>query len=329
MEYRQDGYGVLWVRGALPTDGADTAFAALMRLAFVILPGLIAIGAVGSYFVAGGALKPVGRIAQTAEEITAGGDLSKRIDLGNGKDEIYSLAATFDRMLERLQNSFEKERRFTSDASHELRTPVSVMIAQCEYALSNADSPEELRTAAETVLEQARRMSSLISHLLSFARADKGNADFNRETVDLSELARSAAEQAAEIAADKGISVKTDIEDGLTVFGEETLLIRMLWNLLENSVKYGNQGGTTNFTLRGENGTIVGEVKDNGGGVAEEHLEKIWERFYRVDESRNGDGFGLGLPMARYIAETHGGNVSVKSAPGLGSVFTFKLPRKK
>ncbi|MDR0380846.1 MAG: HAMP domain-containing histidine kinase [Oscillospiraceae bacterium] len=329
MEYLQDGYGVLWVRGVLPTEGTDTAFAALMRLAAVILPLLIVVGAAGSYLVASGALRPIRRIADTAEEITAGGDLSKRIALGDGKDEIYSLAATFDRMLERLQAAFDKEHQFTSDASHELRTPVSVIISQCEYALDGADSREELRAAAKSVLEEARRMSALIAHLLSFARADKGDADIHRETVNLSELARGVAEQAAEAAADKKITVEAAIEDGLIVSGDETLLIRMMWNLLENSVKYGRQGGAAKFSLRGENGSVIGEIRDNGVGVAAEHIGKIWERFYRVDASRSGGGFGLGLPMVKYIAEAHGGGVSAQSEPGAGSVFAFRLPRKK
>ncbi|MDR2356230.1 MAG: HAMP domain-containing histidine kinase [Clostridiales Family XIII bacterium] len=329
MEYRQEGYGALWVRGVLPTDGADAAFAALLRPAAVILPLLVIIGAVGAYFVAGGALKPVTQIAKTAEEIAAGGDLSKRPDIGDGGDEIHSLAATFDRMLERLRDAFEKERQFTADASHELRTPVSVIISQCEYTLSNADSGEEHRTALETVLGQARWMSALISQLLSFARADKGGADIRMETVDLSGLARGVAERAAEIAKDGGITVHADIEDGLTVTGDETLLISMMWNLLENGIKYGKPGGTARFTLRGEKDAVVGEVRDDGIGIAAEHLEKIWGRFYRVDKSRSGDGFGLGLPMVKYVAEAHGGGVSAKSEPGVGSVFTFKLPGKK
>jgi signal transduction histidine kinase len=329
MEYQQEGYGSLWIRGVLPTSGTDTAFSALLRLAMVILPLLIVIGAAGSYFVASRALKPVGRIARTAEEITEGGDLSKRIALGNGKDEIYTLAQTFDRMLERLQTAFDKERQFTSDASHELRTPVSVIIAQCEYALEHANSEEELANATESVLEQARHMSALISHLLAFARADKGNAQIEKEIVDMSGLARSTAEQAAEIAEAAQITVEADIEDGLSICGDETLLVRMMWNLLENSIKYGRRGGTSTFTLRSENGFVVGEVRDNGIGIAAEHRDKIWGRFYRADESRSGGGFGLGLSMVKYIAEAHGGSVSVRSELGLGSVFVFRLPQKK
>jgi signal transduction histidine kinase len=329
MEYRQDGYGSLWVRGVLPTDSTDTAFAALMRLAAVILPLLIVIGAMASYIAANSALKPVGQIARTAENIAGGGDLSQRISLGDGKDEIYALAATFDRMLDRLQYAFEKERQFTSDASHELRTPVSVMISQCEYALSHTESRDELHAAIESVLEQARRMWTLIARLLAFARADKSGADIRKEAVNISELAQSVAEQASEMAQEKGITVETDIEPGLIVSGDEPLLIRMMWNLIENSVKYGSQSGVTKWTLQSDGGYIVGAAADNGIGIAEEHLEKIWGRFYRVDESRSGDGFGLGLPMARYIAEAHGGSVSAASKPGSGSVFTFKLPRKK
>jgi signal transduction histidine kinase len=328
MEYQQEGYGALWIRGVLPANSTNTAFAALIRLAVIILPLLIVIGAIGSYFVASNALKPVRQMAQTAEGITAGDDLSKRINLGDGTDEIHSLAATFDLMLERLQDAFYKEQQFTSDASHELRTPVSVIMAQSEYALMNANSQEEYRVAVESILEQARQISELISHLLSFARADAKDATVSKETLNLSELARATAEQVSETASPLGITVETDIEDGLAVSGDETLLIRMMWNLLENSVKYGRNGGTTRFTLRDEGNFIVGEVKDDGVGIALEHLEKIWERFYRVDKSRSGGGFGLGLPMVKHIAEVHGGSVSVRSELGAGSAFTFKLPRE-
>jgi signal transduction histidine kinase len=172
-------------------------------------------------------------------------------------------------------------------------------------------------------------MSELITHLLSFARTDAKDAAITRETMDLSGLARSVAEQAAEIAEPLGITVEMDIEGGLTVSGDETLLIRMMWNLLENSVKYGRRGGTTRFVLRSKGDLIVGEVMDDGIGIAPEHLEKIWGRFYRVDESRSGGGFGLGLPMVKHIAEAHGGNVAAKSDPGVGSVFRFDLPREK
>ncbi|MDR2493115.1 MAG: HAMP domain-containing histidine kinase [Coriobacteriales bacterium] len=327
MHYQQEGYGSLWVRGVLPTDSTNTAFVALMRLTAVILPILIVIGAISSYFVARSALKPVRRITQTAGNIADGGDLSQRISLGDGKDEIYALAATFDHMLDRLQHAFDKERQFTSDASHELRTPVSVIIAQCELALSSIESVDELYDALESVLEQARQVSTLIAHLLAFARADSNGASAHMETVNISELARSAAEQASEIAQVSGITLEADIEPGLKVFGDETLLVRMMWNLLENSVKYGNMNGVTTFMLRSDKDHIVGTVTDNGIGVAEEHLDKIWERFYRVDQSRSTDGFGLGLPMARYIAKAHGGSILATSTPGLGSVFTFKLPR--
>jgi signal transduction histidine kinase len=204
-----------------------------------------------------------------------------------------------------------------------------VIVSQCEYALSNASSQEELRAAVESILEQARHISELIAHLLSFARADAGNAPIIRETLDVGELARGAVEQIAEIAEPLGITVEAKIGDGLLVSGDETLLVRMMWNLLENSVKYGRRGGTTRFVLRGEGDCVVGEVGDDGIGISPEHLEKIWGRFYRVDESRSGDGFGLGLPMVRHIAEAHGGSASVQSAPGFGSVFAFRLPRTK
>ena len=327
MRYRQDGYGDIWVRGVLAAETANTTFAALLRLAFYILPIIVAIGAAGSYFLARQALKPVRIITRTAQKISTGGDLSKRIGLNGGQDEIYALAGTFDQMFERLQAAFDKERRFTSDASHELRTPVSVITAQCEYSLEN-DGPDEWKTSAGVILEQARRMSGLISQLLAFSRADLGKNEINAEVIDISVLTASAGEQIRNIAADKSITVHTDIEGQLLVTGDETLVIRMLWNLLENAVEYGKEHGNIKISLKSENGFVVGSVADDGIGVAPEHIGKIWERFYRVDEARSGNHFGLGLPMVKYIAKIHGGSAGVASRPGEGSTFTFKLPQK-
>ncbi len=325
---QQVGSYTVWVRGVLSSAGSGGTFTTLTRLAMVAFPFLVLLAAVGGYFLVARAFRPVKKLAETAEQIGSGDDLRRRIDLGEGKDEIYALAATFDRMLDRLQGSFERERQFTADASHELRTPTAVIIAQCEYALEEAKTPEEYRAALETVLEQAQRMSTLIAQLLTLSRGDRGQANLHLEALNFSELTEMVSEQIRETAEKRQIQVFTDIQPDLLLRGDETMLMRMLLNLMENGVKYGREGGHLWVHLEKQGRDIVGRVRDDGIGIAPEHLDKIWERFYQVDTARSParEGAGLGLSMVKYIVQAHGGSIGVESTPGEGTEFIFRLP---
>lgn len=332
VRYEVRHYGEVWVRGMTSLAGVDSAFHILLRLAVIALPFLVLLSAIGGYLLTRRALLPVRQITAAAERISGGKDLSERIRLGPGKDEIYTLANTFDSMFDRLQASFENEKQFTADASHELRTPTAVIIAQCEYALAHAQSLDEARGALVTVMEQARKMSTLIAQLLTLARADAGQIKLLLERIDLSELTELVAVQVGEMAAQKRIAIETDLEPGLYLRGDETLLMRMLLNLMENGVKYGKADGRLSVRLyRDEKAAaIVGEICDDGMGIPPESLPRIWERFYQADAARTATegGVGLGLAMVRCIAEAHGGTVDARSTPGAGSVFTFILPRE-
>lgn len=323
-----ENYGQVWVRGVVSAAEAGSTIDNLFRLALIAFPGLILLAAAGGYLITVWAFRPVRQIAETAEQINSGSDLTRRIQLGDGRDEIYTLAAAFDHMFDRLQASFERERQFTSDASHELRTPIAVIISQCEFALESARTREEAMEALDTVLRQAQRMSALIAQLLTLARADRGQTKLNLETVDLSQLTQMAADQMEELAARRGILVETRIQPGLRLQGDETLLLRMLLNLMENGVRYGKEGGRLAIRLTGRPGQIVGEIQDDGIGIAPEHLPHIWERFYQADEARSAsrEGAGLGLSMVQYIVQAHGGAITAESTLGAGSVFTFVLP---
>lgn len=323
-----ENYGQVWVRGVVSAAEAGSTIDNLFRLALIAFPGLILLAAAGGYLITVRAFRPVRQIAETAEQINSGSDLTRRIQLGDGRDEIYTLAAAFDHMFDRLQASFERERQFTSDASHELRTPIAVIISQCEFALESARTQEEAMEALDTVLRQAQRMSALIAQLLTLARADRGQTKLNLETVDLSQLTQMAADQMEELAARRGILVKTRIQPGLRLQGDETLLLRMLLNLMENGVRYGKEGGRLAIRLTSRPGQIVGEIQDDGIGIAPEHLPHIWERFYQADEARSAsrEGSGLGLSMVQYIVQAHGGTITAESTLGAGSVFTFVLP---
>ena len=317
--------GTLWLRGATAAQSANQTFLMLLRLALVALPFLVLAGALGGYAIANHAFGPVRRITRAAEQISDGQDLSRRIDLGPGRDEIYTLAATFDRMFARLEASFQAEKQFTSDASHELRTPVAVILAQCEEAQAD---PSQRDHALQVIQSQARGMSALISQLLTLARADQGRLNLEKEPIDLGELTQMVAAQTEELAAAKGIRVECRADAGLWVQGDETMLVRMLLNLTENAVKYGREGGFVRITLSRQGDCLEGRVEDDGIGITPQQQERIWERFYQADPSRSPSqgGVGLGLPMVRTIVQAHGGRVWAESRPGGGSVFLFRLP---
>lgn len=324
-----EDYGPVWVRSIAAADAFNSTLGTLGKTALLVLPVFVVLAAVCGYLLTRRAFAPVRQITQTAREIGEGGDLSRRIGLTGRKDEIHTLAAEFDAMFARLEQAFDREKQFTDDASHELRTPTAVILSQSEYALENTHPQGETRAALESIHTQAARMAALLSQLLTLARADKGRQVVQREPVDLSELVEMVAETEAEQAEARNITVQTELEPGVTVQGDETLLMRLLINLTENAIRYGRPGGQVKLTLRRQDGEVVGTVEDDGIGIAPEDLDKIWQRFWQADPARSGGGAGLGLSMVRWIAGAHGGRVTVQSEPGKGSIFTFFLPCEK
>ena len=320
------GYGTVWIRSVSAANQVDSTISTLYRLALIVLPFFVLFAAVGGYFITRRAFQPVRRIIQTAREIGEGNDLSRRIALGQGRDEVYTLAAEFDSMFARLEKAFEREKQFTSDASHELRTPTTVIISQCEYALERAKTLDEAREALHAILNQAEKMAVMISQLLMLARADKAHGKMQFETVNLSDLAMMVVEQQQENASMRHIQLETHIAPDVEMQGDETMLMRVWINLIENGVKYGREGGWLQVTLQKKQGLIIGCVQDNGIGIAPENLEKVWERFWQADSARSASGAGLGLSMVKWIVQAHGGNIQVESVLGQGSAFTFSFP---
>lgn len=319
---------ILWIRGILPSE---TLFSVERTLFFVLLvacPLLIAVALLVGYSITRRAFLPIEEIRRTAETIGAGGDLSARIPTERTQGEIRQLAETFNEMFGRLETSFEHERQFTSDASHELRTPVAVITSQAEYSLLPDATPEEQHEGLEVILEQARKMSALISQLLMLARADNGTQQLTMAPVDLSLLASMTAEQCREAAARRQIRLDCEIAPGIMTEGDQASLVRVFLNLLENAIQYGRPGGFVKLTLAVQNDFAVCSIADDGIGIARENLERIWQRFYRVDPSRNPEGSntGLGLSLVKWIIEAHHGTIEAESGLGKGSCFTFRLP---
>lgn len=317
----------IWVRGIAVSSGVGSTLGTMVNIGLIALPFLVIFAAAGGYFITKRAFHPVTQIRETAEKISEDRDLSKRINLSGGKDEIYALAATFDKMLDRLQRSFEAEKQFTADASHELRTPISVIVSQCEYALEHVCKDQETKNSYEVILRQAQKVSGLIAQLLMLARADKGFEKLRLEQFNLSELVEIVADEQRTEANRKQIHINTAVEPDIYVTADQALITRLMFNLLSNAIQYGKHGGFVNVELSRLPDQAVIRVIDNGIGISQEHLQRIWDRFYQVETSRtDGKSLGLGLSMVKWIAEAHNGNVSVQSTPGVGSTFTFTLP---
>ena len=323
--YLADSNGGVWLRGITSADNNFSAARVITILALIILPVLVVITAVIGWLIARHAFKPVRQITDTVDAINDGDDLTARIGLHRGRDEIHRLAATFDSMFDRLELSFNAEKRFASDASHELRTPVSIILAECEYARANAQTVEDYQESLDVVERQGRRMSGLINQLLNITRMDQGTQAISREEADFSELVDVVTDEAVR-ASGKDFTVEKHIEPGVTANIDVGLMSRLVQNLVENACKYTPDGGKITVSLHAAGGRATLTVSDTGIGIAKRDLGHIWERFWQADSSRGVDrGSGLGLAMVKQIADAHGGKLSVESEPGQGSSFSYSM----
>ncbi len=295
----------------------------LLRALLIGGVALIALAAGGGYFLAARALAPIDRMTQTARTISAQ-DLSARLDLPETDDEVGRLAATLDLMLERLDDSLQRERRFIADASHDLRTPLAAMQAILDVTRAQPRSTQEYERALDDLEFETKRLNTLTENLLRLARGD-GQASRVREQVDVSLLLSDVCESLASLAEQKGLMLTCETAPLLVVNGDSDELVRMFVNLIENAIKYTENGGVT-VTARADGRTLRIQVQDTGPGIFAEHLPHIFERFYRADASRSTEGAGLGLAIAREIARAHGGNIQARSAEGEGSTFIVLLP---
>lgn len=317
----------LWLRCIQSADASQGLLSNRSRMALLIIPALIVLAGVGGYFIAQRAFHPVARIVRTAESIVDGADLKKRIAPKGVKDELYNLASTFDAMFERLDHAFEREQRFTSDASHELRTPVTSILTQSEFALSPAASEADRVQALTQIHTKAEGMADLIRRLMLLARMDSGQIPLSMERVDLALLSELAAESMQEAAHARNMSLTVEAGTEAPVCGDQTMLLQAVLNLVENAVRYGRKGGHIRIQVETAQAVSL-KVVDDGPGIAPQDLEHIFDRFYQADRSRHSEGSGLGLSLVRRIAKLHKGAITVESTPGKGSCFTLILPKE-
>lgn len=327
MVYQIPDYGVVDIRGVTSITEAESSFVMTVRLAMIFLPLLVCLMGMLAYYMTSRTLRPVEQIAATAQSIQKDGDLSRRIALGDGKDEIYCLASTIDQLLEEIEKSFKREQQFTSDVAHELRTPITTMRLQCEELLENKTVNDETKKEIQILDRRVKHLSTLVSQLLVLSRIDQGRAVVEKENINFSELTEMAIEEIRVVAEQKHISVHSEIQPEIFIQGDETLLIRMWMNLLKNAVNYGKERGTIKVFLQKDGKKINGSVKDDGIGISEKDLPHIWKRFYRADKSRTeAENSGLGLSIVEWIVKEHGGEIWAESRLGEGSIFYFSFP---
>ncbi len=292
-----------------------------------LVPIAVAVSVFGGLALANRALAPVHGITMRARRITAE-NLDQTVPVKNEKDEIGQLTATINDMIRRLHDSFAQVRQFSADASHELRTPLTVMRGEIELCLRNPKTPDQYRHVLESSLEEILRMSKIIDNLLTLGKADIGAAEVTFSEVELKELVAELYEDSVVLAEQKEICVELKEASPIVIVGDRVRLRQLFLNLVDNAIKYTPEGGHVWLSVRRENGSAVFEVQDTGIGIPAGEQQKVFNRFYRVDKARSRErgGSGLGLSIAKWIAELHRGSISVASEHGKGSTFTVRLP---
>src|SRR5829696_1677585 len=323
------------VEAATPYEPAQDALEVFGTVLVAGIGAALLLSIGGAYFLAGAALRPIDAVTSAAREMGEG-DLSKRLPVANPGDEVGRLATTINALLSRLEAAFvrreealERQRRFAADASHELRTPLTAISGHArmldEWALE--EDPERTKRSVGVIRREAGMMRNLVESLLALTRGDEGaRLEIGRH--DLGAVAEEAA-QAARDAAEGKVSVEyVPTEHEVRTTFDRGRVLQAASILLDNAVKYTPEGGSVAVRLREEDGRVALEVSDTGVGIPEDELPLVFERFHRTDPSRADGGAGLGLSIARQIAESHGGEIRARSTPGEGSTFTLLLPTR-
>ena len=311
----------------------------LVGTMIAIAPFIILISLGGAYVIAGRALEPIERIIDDLEAITDGRSLHRRLPFAETSDELARLSATLNAMLSRLETSFDALRRFTADASHELKTPLTVLRADVERAMSPRVSSSDQLVALEEALHETARMADLVESLLTLARADEGRFDLHRERVEMEPLVREVFETAQILGEHAGLTVGMPVVEDAIVMGDRTRLRQLFLNLVTNAIKYTPRGGRVEISLSTRLDGLTFTVRDTGIGISAADLPHVFERFYRADRARSRrvqapdgtwtderGGFGLGLAISQWIARAHGGTLTATSRLGRGSTFVVSLP---
>lgn len=288
---------------------------------------VLTLGLAGGWWLATRAIRPIRSITDTANRIS-GGDLSHRISMAETESELGELASILNATFARLDAAFRQQQQFTSDAAHELRTPVTVMLTQTQMALNRERSVAEYRSTLEACQRSAQRMRQLIESLLELARLDAGQEQIARKPVELSSLARGVVETLRPIATEKQVRLELEMQE-VECVGDGGRLEQVVTNLVSNAIHYNHPGGLVRVRTSSDHASAILEVSDDGPGIPEEHQPHVFKRFYRAESARTTSHghSGLGLSISKLIVEAHGGAIELKSAAGKGTTFIVRLPR--
>jgi heavy metal sensor kinase len=311
--------------------GEQEFIEALGQTYALVIPLAVSLAGLGGFFLARRSLWPVSMMSDQAEHIGAA-NLQERLSIRNPQDELGRLAASFNRLLDRLDESFQLQRRFVADASHELRTPVAILTGEAEVALSKSDrSPDEYKESLEILRKEALRLKKIVEDLFALTRADIGQLPLSKTDFYLDELVADCVRHCRTLAQVKNISLDCVPSDELPMHADEDLLRRMFLNVLDNGIKYTPAGGRVSISSKRNGNHYVISFSDTGPGVPLELQTRVFERFFRADKSRTATenstgGAGLGLAISRWIAEAHQGTIELTRSGATGSTFTVSLP---
>jgi two-component system, OmpR family, sensor kinase len=312
------------------TDETEASPRELLGFVLLLFPFVLLVSLGTAYAIAGKAVQPIDQVRTEVEAITDGRSLHRRLPAPEGADELARLTNTLNAMIGRLEQSFSGLRRFTADASHELKTPLAVLRADVERAMHAHPNSNEQAIALEEALHETTRMAGLVDSLLTLARADEGRFDLHREPVDLEPLVKEVFETATILGEAARLSVTMRTVEPSTVLGDPVRLRQLFLNLVTNAIKYTPRGGEVELSLSRRDSEASFSVRDTGIGISAADLPYIFERFWRADRSRSraaaSGGFGLGLAISQWIAQAHGGSLTVQSRLHRGSTFTVSVP---
>jgi len=304
----------------------------LIFLLAIGIPFTLLGASVGGWFLATNALNPIDRITRTVQQISAD-DLHHRLNLKLPNDEVGRLAATFDQMLARLEAAFERQKRFIADASHEMRTPLTILKGDIEVALNRPRTIPEYQHTLEMVNQTTDRLNALVQELFLLARADNHQFPFEPEQFNLADLLTKEVANLMPYAIKKDIALNLDTPENIPIKADPAKLSRLFMNLIDNALKYSDSGGRVDVSVTRHNDHVCTAISDTGPGIPLEHLPQLFDRFYRVDKARSrsvsgasSSGAGLGLSIAQWLAQVHGGYIEVESTENQGSTFMVWLP---
>ena len=316
-----------WIRGIIPVNKLTNEVNRMLLIILISSPLLLLIIVYGGYKIIKKALNPVAKISGTASEIQKNGDFSKRIEIDEGKDEIHKMATAFNEMLNSLENSYIREKQFSSDVSHELRTPISVILTESQYSLEYADTLEEAKDSFSVIQRQAKKMSELINQIMELSKIEK-QFIIPTKKINFSEIIEKILLDYKNLIDKKNIKISKEIEENIFIIGDKIMIERLLDNLLNNAMKFTKN--EIKIKLYSENENCILEVEDNGIGMSEEFKNLIWGRFYQINDSRNkkiNKGFGLGLFLVSKIIEQHNAVINVESDLNKGTKFIAKFKK--